>query len=319
MPAAAKRDSFSSDFSPSKRRFAEFMLMATTFIWGGTFVVVKVGLESASPLFFAAVRFLAASVILTVIFFKKVQTIDSSALQKGVVLGILLCLGFAAQTIGLKFTSASKSGFITGMMVVFTPIMQFVIERQFPKLGNILGVGLVTIGLYVLTSPSGSEFNLGDGLTLVCAILFAVYIVYLDVVSKETNVFHLTYLQIVTTGVVSFVLAALFERIEFSPSNSLFFALGYLTLLATMLTTYVQTRFQRDTTPTRAAVIFSLEPLVAGILAYLFLNEIIGSLGILGGGIILAGILISELSDYIPLLNRGILRNREDGSKSSVP
>lgn len=293
---------------PARRQRAEALLLATALIWGTTFVAQKVGLIDASPLLFVGSRFGLATLILTALFLHKLRTIDANGLQKGIALGILLCLGFALQTIGLTYTSASKSAFITAMFVVFTPLMQFIIERQMPKLGNIAGVVLVTIGLYLLTSPDGSAFNVGDGLTLACAILFAIYIVYLDMVSKEVNIFHLTYLQIIVTAVVSYVFAFLFEEVRIAFTPSFLGVLVYLTLFATLLTTYIQTRYQKETTPTRAAVIFSIEPVFAACLAYLILDEVIGLLGIVGGAMIIAGLVTSQLTDHVPYLNREFLR-----------
>jgi len=305
--------------SPSRQRRAEALLLATTLIWGSTFVAQKVGLIDASPLFFVGSRFALATLVLTALFSRKLRTIDASGLQKGIALGILLCLGFALQTMGLTYTSASKSAFITGMLVVFTPLMQFIIERQMPKLGNIAGVVLVTIGLYLLTSPDGSAFNVGDGLTLACAILFAIYIVYLDIVSKEVDIFHLTYLQIVVTAVVSYVFAFLFEEVRVAFTPSFVGVLVYLTLFATLLTTYIQTRFQKETTPTRAAIIFSVEPVFAAFLAYLVLDEVIGLAGIIGGAIIIAGLLTSQLTDRVPYLNREFFRTSQDGRGQAFP
>jgi drug/metabolite transporter (DMT)-like permease len=292
----------------TRRRKGEFFLLSATVIWGSTFVAQKIGLIDASPLLFIGIRFGLATALLALLFPKRLRGIGGGTLQKGIALGIILCLGFAFQTIGLTYTSASKSAFITGMMVVFTPLFQFVIERQLPKIGNIVGVGLVMVGLYLLTSPEGSEFNLGDGLTLACAVLFAIYIVYLDVVSKEIDIFHLTFLQIAISGTLSFIFAFLFEEIRITYTPSFLLVVGYLTLFATLLTTYVQTRFQRDTTPTRAAVIFSIEPVFAAGLAYLVLGETVGIPGVIGGGIIVVGLLTSQLSDQIPYLDRDISR-----------
>lgn len=298
----------------SKRRKAESFLLAATLIWGSTFVTQKIGLADASPLFFVGSRFVISSLILVMLFPRKVLSIDRATLQKGGALGILLCVGFAVQTIGLTQTTASKSAFITGMLVVFTPLMQFIIERQFPKAGNIAGVALVAVGLYILTSPEGSDFNLGDGLTLACSILFAIYIVYLDVVSQDADIVQLTFLQVAVSGVLASILAVLFEDIRVTLSPAFLLVLGYLATVATLLTTYVQTKFQRDTTPTRAALIFSLEPVFAAILAYFVLGEVIGVLGVIGGGVIVLGLIVSQLTDRIPLLDRRVVPSHQKGS-----
>lgn len=283
---------------------AEAALAATTLVWGGTFAIVKIGMEDVSPILMVAIRFVAASVLLLLFFHRKIFPIPYPAIQKGSLLGLFLFLGFVAQNVGLTITTASKSAFITGMMVIFVPMLQFVIERRSPKIGNLLGVAIVSAGLWFLTSPAGSAFNVGDALTLACALLFAVYIVYLDVVSKEMTTFQLLFVQMASMGVYSVLAVLLFEspRIDLTPRTII--VLLYLTILATLMTTWVQTRFQKETTPTRAVVIFSIEPVIASVVAYLLLGETLGALGVLGGGLIIAGVLISELSDMIPFLNR---------------
>jgi drug/metabolite transporter (DMT)-like permease len=285
---------------------AEVALLATTFIWGGTFAVVKLGMQDVSPILLIAIRFVVAALIVLALSFRTLFPIPFASIQKGSLLGLFLFFGFLTQNIGLTITTASKSAFITGMMVIFVPMLQFVIERRAPKLGNVAGVAIVAMGLWFLTSPDGSSFNMGDALTLVCAILFAIYIVYLDVIAKEMTTARLVFLQLGSMAVYSVFATILFETPRLVVGTRSLVTLGYLTLLATLLTTYVQTRFQKETTPTRAVVIFSVEPVIASGVAYLLLGETLGALGILGGALIIAGVLLSELSDSIPFLNRSL-------------
>lgn len=294
----------------SKTR-AEIALAGTTFIWGGTFAVVKIGMEDISPILLIAVRFVIAALALLLIAGRKIFPIPRPAIRKGILLGLFLFLGFVSQNIGLTITTASKSAFITGMMVLFVPMLQFVIERKAPMLGNALGIAVVALGLWLLTSPEGSAFNAGDALNLVCSILFAIYIVYLDVVSKEMSTEQLLFLQLSSIAVFSVLAVLFFETPRFVVSTPSLLSIGYLTILATLFTTWVQTRFQKDTTPTRAVVIFSVEPVIASAVAYVLLGETLGALGVLGGALILAGVLLSELSDSIPILDRPL-----DGSQS---
>jgi len=289
------------------RTKAESYLLATTLIWGGTFVAMKIGLEDMSAMLLIAIRFGIAAVLLLLIFSRKIFPVPSSAVLKGGVLGFLLFLGFVAQTVGLNYTTASKSAFITSMMVVFTPLFQLIIERRAPTLGNILGVLVVCIGLWLLTSPTGSVFNMGDALTLGCAVMFGLYLVYLDIVSKEFSALQLTFLQVATCAVLAWSIVGATGSSDLTFSGESLTALAYLTLLATLVTTLVQTRYQKDTTPTRAAVIFSVEPVLAAIYAYFLLNERIGEAGVLGGGLIVVGILISEISDSVPGLRKAIV------------
>jgi drug/metabolite transporter (DMT)-like permease len=282
-----------------KRRKAESILLLTTFIWGGTFVVVKGALGDASPLAFLGVRFVIAGIILLPFVFWDLMKSSANVWYAGFLLGVMLFIGFATQTIGLNFTTASKSGFITGLLVVFTPLLQLLIEKRVPRPGNLLGVVLVLIGLFLLTSPRGSEFNIGDALTLACAFFFALYIVYLDIYSKLYSIGILTFIQIFTVAVLSLAGAFIFEEIKLDFTNNLIFALAYTAILATLLTTYLQTRYQRDTTPTRAAIIFALEPLFSAVLAYFILAELLGTIGIIGGAILIIGLITSELSDVL--------------------
>lgn len=281
------------------RTKAELYLLLCTLIWGGTFVVVKQGLDHASPFVFLAVRFGIAIAIFVPLTFSHLKSISKRTMISGGVLGLLLWIGFATQTVGLQYTTASKSGFITGLLVVFTPLFQILIEKRLPKKGNVIGIVLVVIGLFFLTSPEGSEFNIGDGLTLICAAVFGLHIVYLDVFSKRHPFLQLAFLQFVTVLFFSIAAAPIFETPLFIPTTDFLLGLAYLSILATVLTLTLQTKYQKETTPTRAAVIFSLEPVIAATSAYFVLEESIGGIGIFGGGLIVAGLLVSELSDLI--------------------
>jgi drug/metabolite transporter (DMT)-like permease len=281
------------------RTRAEVLLFLCTFVWGGTFVVVKGGLDDASPLTFLAIRFAIATVLFAPFVARFFPLLSGRTIVHGVVLGALLCAGFILQTVGLEYTTASKSAFVTGLLVVFTPLFQVLVERRAPGPGNILGVVLVVAGLYLLTSPEGSSFNVGDLMTLICAALFGLYIVCLDLFSKVSNVWMLAFLQFAVTLLATAIGAFFFEGWAVTWTPGFLMALGYLAVLATVVTLAVQTRFQKDTTPTRAAVIFSLEPVLAALLAYWVRDEVIGGVGVLGGGLIFMGLIASQLSDRL--------------------
>jgi drug/metabolite transporter (DMT)-like permease len=293
----------------SPRTRAEFYLIAITFIWGSTFVFIKILLNDVSPLLYTTIRFSLASLLLTGMFYRRIRRLNRRSAQQGFVLGLLLALGFSLQTVGLQFTSASKSAFFTGMLVVFTPICQIFIERRPPKFGNVLGVIIVTLGLILLTSPEGSAFNLGDGLTLMAAFLFGLYIVYLDIFGKESDSAQLTWMQFVTSAAFGAVALLLFETPRLNVTLFGFGAIGYLVVFATVIAIYVQSNYQKETTPTRSAIIFSIEPVIAAGLSYIFLGEVLGWQGILGACLIFGGLLVSELSDLIFRNSRGSLED----------
>jgi len=139
---------------------------------------------------------------------------------------------------------------------------------------------------------------------MVCAVLFAVYIVYIDVVAHEMSALQLTFIQMASNAIFALAGSALLDTLPARVPASTVIAVLYLTVFATVLTTFMQTRFQKETSPTRAAVIFTIEPVFAALSAALVLGEQIGVGGAAGGGLIIGGVLLSELSDGIPLLNR---------------
>lgn len=281
---------------------AELLLFGTTFLWAGTFVVVKLGLSEVSPVLLVALRFTLAGALLFLLFPKEILTIRADQVGPGVILGGLLFIGFALQTIGLKDTTASKSAFITGLMVIFTPLFQLGIEKRPPKRGNLGGILIVTAGLWLLTRPTGSAepgsgFNIGDALTLGCAAVFGLYLVMLDVISKRQDPLPLTFLQMIGSAAFAWAILPFLETPVWHPTLWGIGMLLYLSILANLVSGYIQTRYQRDTTPTRAALIFTIEPVWASILGAVILGETLGPAGILGGILIIAGVLVSQLSD----------------------
>jgi len=276
---------------------AELYLFGTTFIWGGTFVVVKIGLTDLSPVLLVAIRFSLAAVLLLLFDWRSILQIERPLIWKGSLLGFLLFLGFVLQTVGLKDTTASKSAFITGLMVIFTPFFQLSIEKRTVKTGNLIGVVIVTVGLWLLTSPNGNGLTRGDLLTLLCAAVFGLYIVLLGLFSKGEDPLQLTFLQMMPSAFFGWATVWFLERPIWNPTAAAIGAILYCALLGNILCGYVQTRYQRDTTPTRAAIIFTIEPLWATLLAFTLIGEVIGYWGFAGGALIIAGIMISELAD----------------------
>jgi drug/metabolite transporter (DMT)-like permease len=281
------------------RTRAELYLLSITIVWGSTFVLTKFVLEDASPFAYISIRFTVASILFAVVFFRRLRAISKDAIVKGAVLGVLLFVGFALQTVGLKYTTASKSAFVTGLMVVFTPLFQLIIERKSPKLGNIAGVVLVVIGLFFLTSPKGSEFNIGDALTLICAVLFSFYTVYLSIFGKDHDPAHLTFVQFVSTALLSALAIPFLETVYININGNFLILISYLAVMPTVVALYIMAKYQKNTTPTRSAVIYSMEPPFAALFAFLIIGEQIGIVGIVGGVLILFGLIISELSDVV--------------------
>ncbi|TAJ98934.1 MAG: DMT family transporter, partial [Candidatus Manganitrophaceae bacterium] len=250
-----------------------------------------------------------ASLVLLPFCIKALFRADRKAILWGFLLGLLIFSGFLLQTLGLQETTTSKSAFITTMMVIFTPLFQLILLKRRPKWANLVGVIVVSVGLWFLTAPSGGGLNRGDLLTLFCAIVFGLFIVLLDWTTRRYDVLLLTFLQIFCPAVCGWILLPFFEQPVFRPTQAALITLGYTAFLATVVTGYIQTRYQRDTTPTRAALIFAIEPLWAAILGFFFLGERLGGWGILGGGLIIGGVLISELSETVMAQGQRFVRS----------
>ncbi|MCF8420894.1 MAG: DMT family transporter [Melioribacteraceae bacterium] len=292
-----------------RKLIGESVLLLVTLIWGATFVIVKESLNDISSMLFLASRFSIAALFVLPFFISKKRDLKWTAVKGGFILGIFLFAGFAAQTVGLQYTTATKSGFITGSSVVMIPVLQTIIEKRKPTMGTTLGVILVFIGILFLSSGGnsiftflselGSSFNFGDFMTLICALFFALYIVYLDIISTKYDFWTLVFVQIIVTALASFFFSFLFSAANIEPmrivySEYLLFGLLYTALLATLVTTILQTRYQREVTPTKAGIIFAFEPIFAAVFAFFLLNEKISNFGLIGSLMIFLGLVISE-------------------------
>lgn len=304
-----------SSINAFRKRFkGEIALLIITVIWGATFPIIKESLNDSTPFIFVAVRFSIASILILPFFLPKVRLLNKETLKAGLVLGVLMFGGFVTQTIGLNHTTATKSGFITGSVVVMIPFLQFYMEKKIPTKGAIFGTILVFIGLLFLSSGGndlisfitdlGGSFNFGDFMTLVCAIIFAHYVVYIDIYTNKYEFIFLFSLQIFTTAILgilsaSFIGISDFGEIRFVLTESLIFGLLYTGILATVVNIGIQTKFQKLITPTKAGIIYSFEPIFAAVFAFFLLNEKISNFGFIGMGLIFFGLISSEIYDTL--------------------
>ncbi len=297
----------------NKKYFAESALLIATIFWSGTFVIVKVSLQDVSSMLFIGLRFLLATILLLPFAIKYKSEFTKSALFSGTLLGLFFFLGFATQTVGLKFTTATNSAFITGSSVVLVPILQTLIERKPPTRGSVIGIVFVFAGILFLSSGGNSiftflsdfasNFNIGDFFTLLCAVFFAMYVVYLDISTNKHGFMVILFMQMFVTAVAAFLASSFFdminiEKVRIEYTEYLIFGILYTSIFATLITTAIITRYQKNVTPTKAAIIYSLEPIFASVLAFFLLNEKITNFGILGAVLIFTGLIISETYDY---------------------
>jgi drug/metabolite transporter (DMT)-like permease len=286
------------------QRRAEAALVLNTIIWGATFVVVKQALRDVSPVLFLALRFTLATVALLVLFrasWRHPRNLRWS-LGGGALAGIFLFSGYAFQTIGLQFTSAPKSAFLTGLTAVMTPVLAAVVYRTRPRAAEIGGVLLATCGMALMTQPalSGATLavNRGDLLTICCAACFAAHILTLSRYSAKASFELLATAQIGISALLAWALYQGMETPRIRWTMGVWGAIAITGLFATALAFTFQTWAQRYTTSTRTALIFMLEPVFAWITSYLLTGESLSARAAAGAGLILAGVLVVELKPF---------------------
>ncbi|MFP5113322.1 DMT family transporter [Bacillaceae bacterium C204] len=298
-----------------KPLIADLSLLFVTIIWGSTFVLVQNAIDFLEPFSFNSIRFLAAAILLILCLFvfekEQFKKLDTKLLLSGVFIGFWLFLGYATQTIGLLYTTSSKAGFITGLNVVLVPFFSMMLLKQFPTRNAVFGVLIATIGLFLLTMTDVTALNKGDGFVFICAISFALQIIYTGKFSNKYPTLLLTIIQISTVAILSILSSFLFEdwRKSFNPeillTKDVIIALVITSIFATALAFLIQTNFQRYTSATRVALIFTMEPVFAAITGFYWANERLSYSALIGCLLIFAGMIFAELpTKKIPFLKR---------------
>lgn len=281
----------------NKRQYrADLLLILVVAIWGSTFSIMKIILIDIDPYYFITLRFMVAFISLLLIFHNRLKYLTWSGLRKGFILGLWLLGGYAFQTVGLQYTTASRSGFITGLAVVLVPFLALVILKEVPGLMNWLGVLLAIAGLFLLTGTGGKAINYGDYLTLLCAVSFAMQIVLLSKYLKGEDPAVLTLVQMGVVAGGAFLIT--FFTSSFRPITvETAGVVVYTGLLATAFAFFIQSYAQQFIPPTHAGLIFTMEPIFGALFSFLILGELIGTGGIIGGLLIISGMLLAELKD----------------------
>jgi drug/metabolite transporter (DMT)-like permease len=280
---------------------ADAALAIVAIIWGSTFVVVKNALTDISTLYFLFLRFSLASACMALLFapgFRKMPWPEiARGLGGGAIAGLFLWVGYILQTVGLKYTSAGNSGFLTGLYIVLVPVIGAAIFRKRPDGREIAGIAAATLGMIVMTLPSLTvdfRMNRGDLLTIGCAVAFAFHLLIVGYYSQRERTEAVALGQIGCAAILS-ALSLGIDPPHALWSRPVWFAIVLTAIFATALAFALQTWAQRYTTPTRTALIFALEPVVALATAVSIGGEALTRYAVAGGALILAGILAVEL------------------------
>jgi len=272
---------------------ASVALVGVTAVWGYTFLVVQDATARMPVMDFLAWRFLVASVVMIALRPTCLRNVTRLELLRGVGLGTILGLGYIAQTYGLRYTSAAISGFITGMFVVLTPVMSWILLRRKTSRNTWLVIALATLGLALL-SLNGWSVRIGELLTLGCAVFYAIHIVLLGEWSSQYDPYAFALLQIGAVAVISLI-AATPGGIAVPPDPGVWAVVGITGILATAVAFLVQTWAQSLVSATRAAVVMTMEPVFAGLFAVVIGGNQLTLRTLGGAACILAAMLIINL------------------------
>ncbi len=281
----------------SKQLKADMLLLLVAFIWGSTFVLIKNAINDIPPYTFIFIRLLLAFIFLSIVFIRRYKSINKHVLIYSLIIAVFLFAGSALQTVGLIYTTASNSAFITSLSVVFVPIMSLLFFRKAPDRSALFGIPVAILGLALLTLDEGLSINTGDIYTFMCAICFGASVILIERFTNKVDSILLAMLQIIFIAAISGGFSLALER---SIYTSIIFSANVITailitgILATGLAFVIQNTVQRYTTATHTALIFTAEPIFGAMFAYFVHQEVLTPRHIVGACLIIAGVVLAE-------------------------
>lgn len=280
---------------------ADLMLALVALIWGAGIPLSALLARGLTPLWATALRMLLASLFLIIMFRRTIMTSTARDWKISFILTAVLTAVFTSMTFGLVYSTASKQAFIGGLNVILVPIFVWFIYRRRPSARLFAGAGLTTVGLLVMGFTPGMEFNFGDFLSFLMAVSYALQVIASEYCSRRVEPARLVALHIIMLSVVLTALSLIFEPLpkisDFTPE--ICGALLCVSLCNTILCFNLQFRAQKKTSATHAAVIFSLEGLFGYVLAVASGQDPFHLQGAVGGLLIIAGMLVTELDGVV--------------------
>lgn len=273
----------------------EALLILITMFWGGTFLAVQYAMTLSDPFFFVGLRFATAALVVGLFSLKSLSGLTFLECKAGVLIGIAIAIGYSLQTWGLQTIPSSKSAFITAMYVPVVPLLQWICLGRMPGLMSWIGVILAFAGLVLLAGPEGSSLTLGFGeiITLIGAVAIAAEIILISAYASRVDIKRVTVVQLATASIVAF--ATMVPAGESLPpfSNELVFVALGLGIFSAIIQVTMNWA-QRSVSPTRATLIYTGEPVWAGVFGRMA-GERLPMLALVGAALIVLGVLVSEL------------------------
>jgi drug/metabolite transporter (DMT)-like permease len=276
---------------------AAILLLTTTFFWGVTFTIVKQAIESVDVFVFLSQRFMLAFLLILPIGIIKGKNLDARTVRQGCIMGLFLFGAYAFQTVALLYTSASNTGFLTGLNVVMVPVFSSImLKHRIPRTIKI-AVGLSVAGLFLLCGNGSLNFNQGDILAATCALCVTFHLIYTGEFARTSDYYWLTTVQLGVVAASSVVFAVARGKQVFVWYPHLLWPLLVCAVIATVFAFLVQTSMQRFISHSNTALIFCTEPVFAAAYAWFAINESLGLYGLAGALLILVGMVVSIMPE----------------------
>lgn len=280
---------------------ADIMLLIVTLGWGVSYYLMDIALGDVDTFTLNAYRFLGAFFIAAVFTFPKIRTVNRETLKYSLLVGIALVFVYTGATFGVKYTTLSNSGFLCALTVLFVPVFEFFLFRKKPQKKIVLAVTVSLIGIMLLTLQSDLSINMdnlkGDLMCVMCAVAYALDLIITGkaVEKPEVNAYQLGVFQLGVTGTCMLILAFLTESPHLPQSGAVWGSIIFLSVFCTGIAFIVQAVAQQYTTPSHVGVIFTLEPVFAGIVAFFLAGEVLTARAYAGAILMIAALFITEI------------------------
>jgi drug/metabolite transporter (DMT)-like permease len=254
-----------------------FILVLTTFFWGGSFLFSKIGLAEIPPPMFVFFRFTLAALIMLIVFYRRLAALNRGTFWRGLTVGLALGLTNISFVFGVKGTSISRAGVLNNLFVLFIPLITKAIWRDRIGRENLLGIALAVTGIWLLATGGGAGFNRGDLISTVCAFFIAAHIITVAKVLRDDDVYLLSLVQFVTVAVMAGLASLAFPMAQFSVTPTAMMSIAYCAIFPTVFCFTLQNSYQRYVTPTRAGLVYTLDPVWSLLAGFCFLGERLGA------------------------------------------
>jgi drug/metabolite transporter (DMT)-like permease len=273
---------------------AKAALFIAALIWGGSFLIVKNSMDMIQPHMLLAIRFTIGCLLLSIIFHKRLSTLNKDYFMKGGIIGACLFIAYSLQTIGIIDTTPGKNAFLTAIYCVLVPFFFWIVDKKRPDRYHVMAAGITLFGIGLVSMNGDFSIGVGDSLTLISGVVFAAHMVAVAKFSKDKDPILLTILQFGYAAIFSWIVGLLFEDFPSTWNMPMLSGLIYLSVFATAVALLLQNVGQKYTNPAPAAILLSLESVFGVMFSIIFYGEILTLRLFCGFFLIFIAVIISE-------------------------